>query len=832
MRVLVCYTGVMQAEFSEIMNHLSENARFALQKADFYSKRYNNGYMGTEHLLLGVMSIDTSTGARLVRDEGATLDEVEKALNKVAVEVPGSDMAMMSLSEAVILTLRMAQNYVKEQGLTVIGTEHILYALLSQPNSRASLILTGLKVDNEKILDEIEDLVEEQTKDEKLKAEKAKYLKKKPLKFLSRYGKDLTEEARMGKLDAVIGREQEIERVVTVLSRRTKSNPVLIGEAGVGKTAIVEGLATRISKTQVPGNLIGKHIYQVDLSSVVAGTKFRGEFEERIKGIIDEATGDDSILLFIDEIHLLCGAGSSEGSMDAANILKPALARNSINLIGATTLDEYRKTIEKDKALSRRFQTVMVEEPSAAVTLRILKGIKGHYEKHHGVIISDAVLETAITMSQRYINDRFMPDKVIDIIDEASAICRVVADKKGGGKYKKLKIEKSSLENKITEAAEKEDYEKAANYKTELAKLEQEIKKLEKAGVKRAENPKLTEDNLATAVSLKTGIPVSKVHGSEMKMLLGLEDELKKSIIGQDEAIAAVAKAIRRGRSGIADSRRPIGSFIFMGPTGVGKTELARVIAREVFGGENALVKIDMSEFGEKHNVSRLVGAPAGYVGYDDGGKLTEAVRRKPYSVILFDEIEKAHPDVFNLLLQILEDGVLTDGQGSKIKFNNTIVILTSNLGSADMYRESELGFSAKTAKDKKALAEEYEENKSYAMKALKKAMRPELINRLDNVIVFHALTKQNVEKIFDNLIDDLRKRLATKGIGLKVDEKAKEYLISEGYDPKNGARPLRRKIEDEVESLLSEEIIAGKLTKGDIPTLKLVGKKLKLVKE
>ena len=821
----------MQEEFSEIMNKLSENARFALQKSDYYSKRYNNGYMGTEHLLLGIMSMDNSTGAKMLREEGVTTDEVEKALNKVAVEVPGSDMAMMSLSEAVILTLRMAQSYTKEQGLSVIGTEHILYALLSQPNSRASLILDGLKVDSEKIMDEIEALVEEQTKDEKLKAEKAKYMNKKQLRFLSRYGKDLTEEAKQGKLDAVIGRESEIERVVTVLSRRTKSNPVLIGEAGVGKTAIVEGLATRIVKTEVPGNLIGKHIYQVDLSSVVAGTKFRGEFEERIKGIIDEATGDDSVLLFIDEIHLLSGAGSSEGSMDAANILKPALARNSINLIGATTLDEYRKTIEKDKALSRRFQTVMVEEPSAAVTLRILKGVKKHYETHHSVVIPDEILGTAITMSQRYINDRFMPDKVIDIIDEAAAICKVAADKKGGGKYKKMKIEKSQLESKIEAAAEAEDYEKAALLKTELAKLEQEIKKLEKAGVKKTVNPTLTEENLATAVSLKTGIPVAKVHGSEMKMLMNLEDELKKSVIGQDEAVTAVAKAIRRGRSGIADSRRPIGSFLFMGPTGVGKTELARVIAREVFGGENALVKIDMSEFGEKHNVSRLVGAPAGYIGYDDGGKLTEAVRRKPYSVILFDEIEKAHPDVFNLLLQILEDGVLTDGQGNKIKFNNTIVILTSNLGSADMFRESELGFTAKTAKDKKALAEEYEENKSYAMKALRKVMRPELINRLDSIQVFHALTRKNVERIFDNLIDDLKKRLATKGIGIKISDEAKNYLIEKGYDPKNGARPLRRCIEDEVESLLSEEIIAEELTKGDIPTLKLVKGKLKLEK-
>ncbi len=820
----------MQAEFNEIMNSLSENARFALQKADFYSKKYNNGYMGTEHLLMGIMAMDVSMGASILRTEGVTIDEVEKSLNKVAVEVPGSDMAMMSLSEAVILTLRMAQGFVKENGLMIIGTEHILYALLSQPNSRASLILTGLKVDTEKVLDEIEDLIDEETKDEQNKAEKAKYIKSAGVRFLKKYGKDLTEEARQGHLDTVIGRENEIERVVTVLSRRTKSNPVLIGEAGVGKTAIVEGLATRIVKNEVPGNLVGKHIYQVDLSSVVAGTKFRGEFEERIKGIIDEAMNDDTILLFIDEIHLLCGAGSSEGSMDAANILKPALARNSINLIGATTLDEYRKTIEKDKALSRRFQTVMVEEPSAVVTLKILKGIKKHYEKHHGVSIPDEILETAITMSQRYINDRFMPDKVIDIIDEASAICKVAADKKGGGEYKKMKIEKTQLEEKIAAAAEKEDFEKAAEFKTRLAQLEGRIKELEKTGAKEKETPALTEENLATAVSLKTGIPVTKVHGSEMKALMGLEDELNKAVVGQEEAVKAVAKAIRRGRSGIADAKRPIGSFLFMGPTGVGKTELARVIAREVFGGENALVKIDMSEFGEKHNVSRLVGAPAGYVGYDDGGKLTEAVRRKPYSVILFDEIEKAHPDVFNLLLQILEDGVLTDGQGNKVKFNNTIVILTSNLGSADMYRESELGFSAKTKKDKKALAQEYEENKEYAMRALKKVMRPELINRLDDIEVFHALTRKDVEQIFDNLINELKKRLATKGIGLKVEAEAKNYLIEQGYDPKNGARPLRRCIEDKVESLLSEKIIAEELVKGDIPVLKL--KKGKLVLE
>lgn len=821
----------MQDEFTEIMNHLSENARFALQKADYFSKRYNKGYMGTEHLLMGILSQDVSTGARMLIEEGVDLEKIEKGLNRLAVDVPGSQMAMMSLSEACVLTLRMAANFVKEQGLDTIGTEHILYALISQPNSRASTILTNEKIDLDALADRIEELAEKQAETAKLKREKLKYTRnnRANLKFLNRFGTDLTEMARQGKLDTVIGRDNEIERTVTVLCRRTKSNPVLIGEAGVGKTAIVEGLATKIVKNDVPGSLIGKHIYQVDLSSMVAGTKFRGEFEERIKGVIDEACSDDSIILFIDELHLLSGAGSSEGSMDAANILKPALARGKIHLIGATTLDEYRKNIEKDKALSRRFQTVIVEEPSKTVTIRILKGIKGHYEKHHGVTIPDSILETAYVMSNRYINDRFMPDKVIDVLDEACAIAKVATEKIDGGKYKKLKIEKEELEGKIEEFAEKEDYEKAALLKTQLVRLEDELKKLEKSGAGKEKTPKLTEENLATAISLKTGIPVSKVHGSEMELLVNLDAHLKKSIIGQDEAVEAVSKAIRRGRSGISNPNRPIGSFIFMGPTGVGKTELARVLAREVFGGDNSLIKIDMSEFGEKHNVSRLVGAPAGYVGYDDGGKLTEAVRRHPYSVVLFDEIEKAHPDVFNMLLQILEDGILTDGQGNKIKFNNTIVILTSNLGSEDMHRESELGFTAKTPKDKKELKAEYEENKASAKRALEKTMRPELINRLDSIQVFHALTRKNVEKIFDNMIEDLRKRLGNQNLGLKIDEKVKEHLISVGFDPKNGARPLRRAIEDELESIISDAIIKGDLKKGQIATVKMDKNHLKL---
>lgn len=824
----------MADEFSEIMGHLSENARFALQKADFYSKRYNQGYMGTEHLLMGILAQDTSTGARILRDEGIDLDSVERAQGKVAVDVPAAPMAMMSLSEATVLTLRMSMNFARENGLEMVGTEHMVYAMVRQPNSRAGLLLEKLNIDLDEIAENIEKLVEKQADESKLEQQKRKAGKRAGYRWLSKFGTDLTEQAKLGKLDTVIGREKEIERAITVLCRRTKSNPVLIGEAGVGKTAIVEGLAMRIAKNDVPGKLIGKRVFQVDLSSVVAGTKFRGEFEERIKGIIDEAVGDDSVILFIDELHLLSGAGSAEGSMDAANILKPALARNNLKLIGATTLDEYRKSIEKDKALARRFQTVLVNEPSAAVTLRILKGIKKHYENHHQVVISDAILEEAINLSERYISDRYMPDKVIDVIDEASAIARVAVDKQGGSEYKKLKIELSDLEEKVTSAAEKEDYEKAATYKTRVEQIHKELAKLEKANANINKAPEVTSENLATAISLKTGIPVNRVRGSEQELLTHLESHLQKVIIGQDDAIKSVSKAIRRGRSGISDTHRPIGSFVFLGPTGVGKTELAKVIAREVFGGDDALIKIDMSEFGEKHNVARLVGAPAGYVGYEDGGKLTEQIRRRPYSVVLFDEIEKAHPEVFNILLQILEDGELTDGQGTKVKFNNAIIILTSNLGAEEMYRESELGFTAKTKKDAKALEAEHAANEAASMKALRKLMRPELINRFDSIITFQALSEKDVSRIFNNMIEDLKKRLAQKSIGLQLTEAAEKHLIEKGYDTKNGARPLRRTIEDELESLLADHILDGSLNKGDIAKIDYKSDELtlKIVKE
>lgn len=806
----------MVDDFSELIGMMTDNAKLALQKADVFSRRYGSNYVGTEHILLGVLAQGTSLGSKFLADENITLERAETVLQLTPRgEMSGAFSTIKALSEAAVLTLRMSMNLAKDLNQNYVGTEHILYSLISQKNSRALVLLNDMKVDTGRIVGELDRFFDRQSEAGLAEKQEGKKTNRLQRRFIGKYGRDLTEAARNGELDVVIGRDAEVERVVTILCRRTKSNPVLIGEPGVGKTAIVEGLATKIVKEEVPEMLLGKQIIQVDLAGMISGTKFRGEFEERLKGLIDEVMHDPNVILFIDELHLLSGAGAAEGSMDAANILKPSLSTGRIRLIGATTFDEYRKHIEKDKALSRRFQTVTVGEPSRESVFLILKGIREHYEKYHGVKIDDEVLRDAIDMSERYISDRFMPDKVIDVIDEAAAIARVKSGRREDIELRKCTNEKRRLEVKIDEAATGEDYERAALYKTRLAQVEGRLKKLKK--VEKKGEQELGVEHLAKAISLKTGIPVSKVQAKEMKVLTGLEEHLKKYIIGQDEAVEKVARAIRRGRSGVASGKRPVGSFIFMGPTGVGKTELARVIAREVFGGDDALLKIDMSEFGEKHNVSRLVGAPAGYVGYDDGGKLTEGVRRRPYCVVLFDEVEKAHPEVFNILLQILEDGVLTDGQGTKVRFNNTVVILTSNLGAEKIHKESELGFAVRTKREKEDLLKEHAQNEAAAKKALGEMMRPELVNRLDGVVVFRALQKKGVEKIFDGLISELNERLMVKGLRVVVRRSAKNYLIKKGFDAKNGARPLRRVIEDELEHLIAEGIIRDEYKKGTV---------------
>jgi ATP-dependent Clp protease ATP-binding subunit ClpC len=621
--------------------------------------------------------------------------------------------------------------------------------------------------------------------------------------------------ARQGKLDPVVGRDNQIRRVITILNRRTKNNPVLIGEPGVGKTAIVEGLAQRIIAEDVPDSLIDKRIIVLDLAGMIAGTKYRGEFEERLKKVMSELEKDRQTIVFIDELHLIVGAGAAEGAMDAGNILKPALARGKIQLIGATTTVEYTKHIEKDAALERRFQPIQVPETTVPETLAILKGLRGHYESFHGVTLSDEVLDDATILAKRYLNDRYMPDKAIDLIDETAAHLRV--DKgKTSPEVRALQKEIKLVNAQIEEAVDSEDYERAARAKTRASQINGKLKALH-ATSKNNKRLVVTSEDLADVVARITGVPVRKVIRSEAKYLLTLEKTLSKYVIGQKEAVTAVSKAIRRNRSGIGSDKRPIGSFIFLGPTGVGKTELGRVLAREFFGSDNSLVKIDMSEFSEHHNISRLVGAPAGYIGYEDGGQLTDKIRRQPYSLVLFDEIEKAHPEAFNMLLQILEDGYLTDARGRKIDFTNTIVIMTSNIGAEKLQKEANFGFHAKNSHDLKDLDELHKTNEARVYDELKKMLRPELLNRIDKTIVFRSLTKQDIFKIIDLQINELRSRLQRKGLSVQLSTGAKQYLLEHGYDAHNGVRPLRRVIQDTIEDQLSLNLLDDKYTKGDI---------------
>lgn len=812
-------------DFQEFLNHLTDNALATLRSADEIARSMGSAYVGTEHLLLGILAQKPSVGAKMLQARGVSLEQVTMALNLTPKPI-NVTLGGKGLSETAKLTLKMSWDVAQEYNQEVCGTEHILYSLLNQKNSRAIDLLRSLSVDINSLSTELEQFLQNQSFEENRGSIDTSLRRKKgPKSALDLFGSDLTEQARIGKLDPVVGRDSQISRLITILNRRTKNNPVLIGEPGVGKTAIVEGLAQRIVSENVPDSLIDKRVVMLDLPGMIAGTKYRGEFEERLKKVISELSDDDKTILFIDELHLVVGAGAAEGAIDAGNMLKPALARRKLQLIGATTTQEYTKYIEKDSALERRFQPIIVPETTPAETLSILKGLKKHYESHHSVVISDEVLSDAVYLSKRYIPDRYMPDKAIDLIDEASALVRT-EKMKVNPEYRALQKEVKLMNIRMEEAVDNEDYERAAKYKQKISQIQEKIDSQKVTN--KPSTLKLTSDDLSNVISSITGVPVSKIMKDEAKQLLLLEKHLSGMVIGQKEAVSVVSRAIRRNRVGLANERRPIGSFIFMGPTGVGKTELARVLAREFFGSEKSLIKIDMSEFSEKHTASRLVGAPAGYVGYDDSGDLTEKIRRQPYSLVLFDEIEKAHPDIFSMLLQILEDGILTDAKGRKIDFSNTIIIMTSNIGANKLQKEIELGFGAREDRndDLKTL---HDKNSSDVLVELKKFMRPELLNRIDKVTVFHALSKDDVFQIIDLQVADLEKRMQKQKLGLVVSKSAKTWLLENGYDVKNGVRPMRRLIQDEIEDKIAEGILNGSIQKGSVVKISLHKNKINL---
>jgi len=814
------------SDFQEFMNHLTNNALASLKHADAIARASGSAYIGTEHLLLGVLAQSGSMGSKILEGSGVTLERARLALN-LTPKTLVINMGAKGLSETAKLTLKMAWEIAQEFSQDYCGTEHILYSILSQKNARATILLRDMSIDLEKMSGELEQFLNRQQYEESETGSGSRRRGRGKKTLLEFFGTDLTELGRAGKLDPVIGREAQIKRVITILNRRTKNNPVLIGEPGVGKTAIVEGLAQRVVNEEVPDSLLDKRIITLDLAGMIAGTKYRGEFEDRLKKVIAELENDRRTIIFIDELHLIVGAGAAEGSMDAGNILKPSLARGKIQMIGATTTDEYTRYVEKDAALERRFQPVKVPETNPAETLAILKGLRSRYEEFHGVKVDDEVLGDTVQFARRYINDRFMPDKAIDLLDETAAHLRVNKGKTPP-ELRSLQKELKLINNRIEDAVEAEDYEKAARQKQQASQLNQQIKELE-AKHKTGKPLTLSSDDVAETVARITGVPVTKVIRSEAKYLVNLEKNLGRYIIGQAEAVGTVARAVRRSRSGISSEKRPIGSFIFMGPTGVGKTELGRVLAREFFGSDEALIKIDMSEFGERHTVSRLVGAPAGYVGYDDGGQLTDRIRRQPYSVVLFDEVEKAHPEVFNMLLQILEDGNLTDAHGRKIDFTNTIIIMTSNIGADKLQKEASFGFGAADKTDLDSLDALHEANKAKVLDELKKLMRPELLNRIDKVIVFRALTKKDALAILDLQIADLAERLVKKGVSLKVSPAAKQHLMEQGYDALNGARPMRRLLQETLEDHIAAGLIDETYQKGDVVNVSAHPKKSEL---
>ena len=797
----------------------TNRAKKAIELADSLAIELGHNYIGTEHILYGLVKEGSGVASKVLQNQGIEPDMVIDEI----VNLVGNDSPITETLGFTPRTKRVIENAfieARKLGYNYIGTEHILIGILREADSIATRILLELNVNIPKLYGEIVRVINEgedfsSNEGGNNNRGKGSYNQ---TPTLNQFGEDLTKKAEEGKLDPIIGRKTEIERVIQILSRRTKNNPCLIGEPGVGKTAAVEGLAEKIVSGDVPETLKGKRVVTMDISGMVAGSKYRGDFEERIKKALEEAKKAGDVILFIDEIHTIVGAGAAEGAIDAANILKPLLARGEIRLIGATTLNEYRKYIEKDAALERRFSPVTINEPSEKDTIKILKGLRDKFEAHHGVEITDEAIEAAVKMSIRYINDRYLPDKAIDLIDEAASRAKLKTFTEPDS-LKKLQEEIEKVENEKEEAVRIQKFEKAASLRDKQKELKEKYEKEQKKWQNKNDKTitNITEENVAEVISSWTGIPAKKITEDENARLKNLEKTLHERVIGQDEAVEAVAKAIRRGRVGLKDPKRPIGSFLFLGPTGVGKTELSKALAESLFGDENAMIRIDMSEYMEPHSVSKLIGSPPGYVGFDEGGQLTEKIRRKPYSVILFDEIEKAHPDVMNMLLQILEDGRLTDSQGRTVNFKNTVIIMTSNIGARLITDKKTLGFS-KTNKDNKEKEEsskkEYEDIKKEVMDALKKELRPEFINRIDEIIVFHKLTDNEISKIIDIMLKEVTTRLETQKIKIELEPEVKELIASKGIDKNFGARPLRRTIQSVLEDRLAEEILDGNLKK------------------
>ncbi|NLM13065.1 MAG: ATP-dependent Clp protease ATP-binding subunit [Epulopiscium sp.] len=798
-----------------MMGKFTKRAQEALQASQQAAAELGHGYVGTEHLLLGLIRGGDSVAARALKNQGISEHDI---IEKLKAVIGVSEVAISEPQDFTPRAKRIIEMSLREalkMGTGYIGTEHLLLALLRESDSIAVKLLISLDVSPQKIYEDIMNMLGEGDKgqDGMPMGKQSRKSGKTDTPTLDQFSRDLTVMASEQKFDPIIGRDKEIERVIQVLSRRTKNNPCLVGEPGVGKTAIAEGLAQKIVEGNIPEILKDKRVVSLDLSAMVAGSKYRGEFEDRIKKALDEIRAAGNVILFIDELHTIIGAGAAEGAIDASNILKPSLARGEIQVIGATTLDEYRKHIEKDEALERRFQPIKVEQPTEEEAIEILKGLRDKYEAHHQVHITDEAIVAAVKLSSRYITDRFLPDKAIDLVDEAASRVRLRTFT-APPNVKELEQKLEELEKEKESAIKTEEFEKAGEIKKKQNEIRQllEQEKNEWQTKHSKSTQVVTEEEIADIVSSWTGIPVKRLAEEESERLKNMEEILHKRVVGQKQAVEAVSKAIRRGRVGLKDPKRPIGSFLFLGPTGVGKTELTKALAEALFGDENAMIRIDMSEYMEKHSVSKLIGSPPGYVGYDEGGQLSEKVRRKPYSVVLFDEIEKAHPDVFNILLQVLDDGHITDSQGRRIDFKNTVVIMTSNIGARNIIAPKRLGF---TSTDNEA--KNYEDMKKNVMDEVKRLFRPEFINRIDEMIVFHPLTQEDIKEIVSIMVSQLAKRIKENmGITIEISDAAKEYLAKEGFDQAYGARPLRRAIQSKIEDRLAEEILDGNIKEGD----------------